>query len=309
MTTRLLLTGACGFIGRHICRMASKRGYEVYGLDLLEIPPPELEQHRYIKNSGDPEDLASIVELVRPEICIHAAGRASVADSIQNPAADFRAGPVLTFALLDAIRHVAPDCRLVFLSSAAVYGNPESLPVAEGHMPAPISPYGFHKLQCELLCREFTQAYDLRTSIVRIFSAYGEGLRRQVLWDICRQLVTSNSLNLRGTGQETRDFLHVTDIAAGVLMVAEREQMTGEAYNLASGRETSVRELAVLAAAALRPEATPCFNGVVPKGDPLRWRADIKRIEALGFEPGVRLEAGVGAYAGWCRRQLTGSHG
>ena len=303
--SRVLVTGAGGFIGRHICELARGRGAAVYGFDLLDVPPTELEPGHYSKNSDHPEDLAHFVENVRPEICIHAAGRASVTDSIEDPAIDFRAGPVLTFELLEALRKKAPNCRFLLLSSAAVYGNPQALPVTETQTPSPISPYGFHKLQCELLCREFTRVYDLRTSIVRIFSAYGEGLRRQVLWDICRQLATNGAVMLRGTGHETRDFLHVADVADGVLLVAERARMAGEVYNLASGRQTSVREIALIAAAALERETTPNFDGVVPQGDPLNWQADITQIEALGFEPKIALETGVRAYAGWCRLQLT----
>jgi UDP-glucose 4-epimerase len=303
-SSRVLLTGACGFIGRHICRQARDRGYSVYGLDLVDVPAPELEPGHYFKNGDHPNDLARFVENARPEICIHAAGGASVADSVKDPRSDFRSGPVLTFELLDALRREAPGCRFLLLSSAAVYGNPESLPVTETQTPAPISPYGFHKLQCELLCREFNRVYDLRTSIVRIFSAYGEGLRRQVLWDICRQLATDGALTLRGTGQETRDFIHVTDVAAGVLLVAERGRTAGEVYNLASGRSICIQALAQMAAAALGPEVAPQFDGVVPAGDPRFWQADITRIKALGLAPAVGLEEGVADYAAWCQGQL-----
>ena len=204
--SRILLTGACGFIGRHICELAQDQGYTVYGsissTDRTQGSSPDTISRMAVIQTI----WRASYETVRPEICIHAAGRASVADSIKHPGKDFRAGPVLTFELLDVLRRQAPDCRFLLLSSAAVYGNSESLPVTETHTAAPISPYGFHKLQCELLCREFTRAYDVRTSVIRIFSAYGEGLRRQVLWDICRQLVTDGAVALRGTGLETRDY-------------------------------------------------------------------------------------------------------
>ena len=80
--------------------------------------------------------------------------------------------------------------------------------------------------------------------------------------------------------------------------------MMGDVYNLASGREISVRELALMAASAIGRQITPRFDGVAPQGDPLNWRADISRIAGLGFEPKIALEKGVGAYADWCRLQL-----
>jgi len=303
-SSRVLLTGACGFIGRHICRQARDRGYSVYGLDLVDVPAPELEPGHYFRNGDHPNDLARFVENVRPEICIHAAGAASVGESLRDPASDFASGPALTFALLDALRCAAPDCRTLFLSSAAVYGDPEHLPVSEDAPVAPISPYGFHKFQCELLCREFSQVYGMKIATVRIFSAYGEGLRRQVLWDICRKLLLEGQLGLRGTGMETRDFIHVRDVAEGLLLVVQRALMQGEVYNLASGRAISIQALAQMAAAALRPEVAPHFDGVVPAGDPRFWQADIARITALGLAPAVALEEGVPDYAAWCQGQL-----
>ena len=118
---RVLVTGACGFIGRHVCGLALARGFEVYGLDLADQPPPELEPGRYARGEGVAL-LPGLLERFRPQVCIHAAGAASVGESLRDPASDFASGPALTFALLDAIRSAAPDCRTLFLSSAAVYG-------------------------------------------------------------------------------------------------------------------------------------------------------------------------------------------
>ena len=241
MTTdrlRLLVTGAAGFIGSHVAGLAVERGYEVHGVDLAEAPecrggiPPSSD----VRRAGVFE---SLIEEIRPVACIHAAGRASVYESVANPALDFASGPVLTFALLDELRRHAPECRALFLSSAAVYGNPEKLPVGEDAPAAPISPYGFHKRQSELLCREFTDVYGMKTAVARIFSAYGEGLRRQVLWDICRKSLIEGRLLLHGTGAETRDFLHVRDIAVGLMQIVEGAPMGGETYNLAVATQSA----------------------------------------------------------------------
>ena len=184
---RLLVTGAAGFIGSYVAGLAVERGYEVHGVDLAEAPAIAVAGFHHHRMCEGQEGFESIIEEIRPVACIHAAGRASVYESVANPALDFASGPVLTFALLDELRRHAPECRALFLSSAAVYGNPEKLPVGEDAPAAPISPYGFHKRQSELLCREFTDVYGMKTAVARIFSAYGEGLRRQVLWDICRK--------------------------------------------------------------------------------------------------------------------------
>jgi UDP-glucose 4-epimerase len=251
-------------------------------------------------------DLPGMIAELRPDICIHAAGCASVRESVADPAPDFTSGPVLTFALLDALRRHAPACRTLFISSAAVYGNPKGLPVSEGASVAPISPYGFHKLQCEMLCREFTLIYGMKTAVARLFSAYGEGLRRQVLWDICRKVLREGRLSLMGTGEETRDFLHVRDIAGGLLQIMDCAPMAAETYNLASGRAVSIRDLAEMLSSALDARITPEFSGVAPAGDPLYWLGDATRTRGLGFAPQIPLESGIKAYAAWARGQLQG---
>jgi UDP-glucose 4-epimerase len=112
--------------------------------------------------------LGELLAAERPQVCIHCAGRASVPQSMKDPAPDFRDNTALTFELLNLLRQYVPGCRFLLLSSAAVYGNPRSLPVGEGDEVRPVSPYGFHKRQCELLCQEFSSIYGVPTASVRI---------------------------------------------------------------------------------------------------------------------------------------------
>jgi UDP-glucose 4-epimerase len=224
---------------------------------------------------------------------------------MEDPAADFQGNAVLTFELLEALRTTAPGCRFLLLSSAAVYGDPAQLPVSEDHPLRPLSPYGYHKRQAELLCEEFSRIYALPTASVRIFSAYGPGLRRQVVWDICEKVLTTGRLVLRGTGGESRDFIHAADIARALRLLADSAPCTGEIYNLASGRETTITELATLLLAALGVEARPEFDQLATTGNPLNWRADISKISALGFQPTVTLEQGLRATATWSASELA----
>jgi UDP-glucose 4-epimerase len=302
---QVLIVGVSGFLGGYIAKLCNSGGLRVIGTDLPLSPPETLRLATYIPIGTQARGIGSVVEAIKPDICFHAAGRSSVASSFTETKADFTSGPVLTFELLSAIREHAPECRIVFLSSAAVYGNPISLPVGEQAPTAPISPYGFHKLQCESLCKEFSVAFGLKTASARIFSAYGEGLQRQVLWDICRRLIAGGDLSMRGTGEETRDFIHATDIAFGLEAILERAPMEGEVYNLATGREVSIRALALLAAEALGVKTKPIFDGSVSAGDPLKWRADMSALSDLGFRPTIGLEAGVASYAQWCQHQAA----
>jgi UDP-glucose 4-epimerase len=299
-----LITGVAGFLGRYIAREFYREGWRVIGVDDVppENAPRDIEFHRL--HLPDPA-LATLLAGNPPDACIHAAGRASVAHSITEPAADFRDGVVLTFELLDALRRTAPRCRFVLLSSAAVYGNPASLPILESHPVQPLSPYGFHKRQCELLVEEFARVYSQPALAVRVFSAYGPGLRRQVVWEICERVLTTGRLQLRGTGDESRDFIHAADVARAVALLVERAPAQGEIFNVATGREVTIRELATTLLARLNPKVAPEFDGETSPGDPRNWRADISRARAIGFAPEIPIEEGLRAEAAWCLAELA----
>jgi UDP-glucose 4-epimerase len=303
----VLISGVAGFIGRYVARHFSEQAWSVIGVDQVQpenAPLQNLSAYHSLRLPD--EQLAGLLRRYSPRVCIHCAGRASVGLSVEDPAPDFYDGSVMTFELLNALRLYAPGCRFILLSSAAVYGNPRSLPVVEDEPPLPVSPYGFHKLQCELLSLEFARIYGLATASVRVFSAYGAGLRRQVIWDICEKMATSKSLELHGTGKETRDFIHAADVTRALALIAEAAPMEGEAYNIGSGKQVSIADLADMIRGMLGFKDPPHFDGIVPRGNPLHWQADITRIKSLGFLPKIELEEGIRSFVNWCREELAG---
>lgn len=302
----VIVTGVAGFIGRYTAKHFFENGWQVIGIDTStpENAPLSI-LFKYYSLSLPDESLHNILKEYQPAALIHCAGRASVGFSVTDPSADFYSSPVLTFELLNSLRLYAVKCKFILISSAAVYGNPITLPVSETSPANPISPYGFHKFQCEQICMEFARVYGLKTASVRIFSAYGAGLRRQVLWDICRQAIITGQLKLQGTGKESRDFIHAVDIVSALNIVLEKSPMEGETYNLATGRETTIQELGKLILNALNLDISIEFDGAIPAGNPLNWRADISRLQSLGFSPMVTLEKGVANYSEWCRTEIN----
>lgn len=290
-----LVTGAAGFLGSKIVSALAEAGYDVVGIDRVAAPAA-VPVHEL---SLPGERLDALLAEVRPALVVHAAGPASVGASLDDPAADFAGSVVVTASLLEAVRRHAPAARVVLLSSAAVYGNPASLPVAEDAPLAPLSPYGFHKTMVEALGREHHVVFGMKTASLRIFSAYGAGLARQLLWDVCEKARRDDVVRLFGTGDETRDFIHADDVARAVVAVAEHAPFEGEAYNVASGTETSVREVAEPLVRAISQGTPVEFSGEVREGDPLRWRADISRLAALGFAPACTFGEGLAEYAEW----------
>jgi UDP-glucose 4-epimerase len=303
---KLLIVGALGFIGRAVIRHFNSLGLDVYGVDRLpESYSTGTGLLKYQKVDLPDPSFKSLLAEWQPDALIHCAGRASVQDAVKDPRSDFYDGSVLTFELLDAVRQACPGCSFLFLSSAAVYGDPPSLPVTEETPIRPLSAYGYHKWQSEILCSEFVHAYGLRAACARIFSAYGMGLRRQVVWDITRKALLGSEVVLQGTGHESRDFIHVNDIASGLNIILENAPMQAECYNLASGVETTIAELSTLISGHMKVSPQITFDGILPSGTPKNWRADISAISKLGFEPRIDMSQGVQEFVNWAVKEVS----
>ena len=303
----VVITGSRGFLGGYVARQFASSGWRVVGVDRKDKRFGESSstipgEYHLIDLSGP--DLARVVDETRPDLVIHAAGPSSVVGSVADPEKDFAGSAVLLFHLLDTLRRSNHDSRCIYLSSAAVYGNPVSLPIGEGDLIAPISPYGYHKWFGEQILTEFNQLYGIKNCAVRIFSAYGQGNRKQVIWDICRKVLFEPCVYLSGTGQETRDFIHVEDLARAVHLLAEKAPFAAEPYNLGEGRETSIHELANRVMKALGVEKQIIFSGEEREGDPTRWLSDLTRLRKLGFSPNISFEEGVSQYADWFRKEM-----
>lgn len=302
---KIMILGAAGFIGGNIITYLSQKDYDLYGIDQISIENAPVKQLVKYYQSQLPDPIFHILlGEIKPDIIINCAGRASVPCSMENPLDDFYSGPVLSFEILESIRTITPRTKYIFLSSAAVYGDPQKLPITETDMTKPLSPYGFHKLQSEMICKEYHDVYGIPTLNARIFSAYGAGLRRQVLWDICYKIAFEEKLTLYGTGKESRDFINVNDIARAVELLMLKAPMNGEAYNIANGIEISISEIAAAIISEFKINKKPIFSKNDMPGHPKNWCADIKRLTELGFAAAVSIEQGIHDYIEWFKAEM-----
>ncbi len=300
---KMVITGVNGFIGRN-AKAYFQKEYEITGIDLAAqycgAGPVSYYQCNLSKN---PAELAAIFTDVQPDVILHCAGSANVGASVVNPMADLDGNLHSLYQLLLALRSFEKRPKIIFYSSAAVYGNPARLPVGEGDALAPISPYGVHKLMCEELCRYFNRVHGYRIRSVRIFSAYGSGIRKQILWDIFQKYQSTGKIELFGTGEETRDFIHISDILKALALILDYDGPE-EVFNVANGQEVSIRALAEIYAKKLGADAgIVSFNGETKVGDPQNWRADISLLESIGYAREKELEEGVGDYVDWVRSE------
>jgi UDP-glucose 4-epimerase len=283
---RFLITGCRGFIGGSFGRYAHARGHAVLGLGRTAQPPDDW-PGAYFTADVAHADLAGITREFRPDAVFHGAGSASVGASFSAPPEDLRA-TVQTFSnVLDAVRRSSTSPLVIFPSSAAVYGNPATLPVSEEAPVQPLSPYGFHKAMCELLAQQYAACFGLRLLVCRLFSVYGPAQKRLLVHQLFSQLESASpELRLEGTGDETRDYLYIDDLSAATLALAESATLRDGAarcttVNVASGVATRIGDLATLLAALHGSGKTVVAAGQPRLGDPAQWQASIERLSSL----------------------------
>ncbi len=294
---KILILGSEGFIGSHCVAHFSKRNHHIFGVDLFEQPSKEYTYRKVSRLSFEIENIISENDF---DLIINASGSGNVGLSMNHPLIDFESNCLDLIKVLDAIRKFKPQVKLIHLSSAAVYGNPKKLPIKETDELKPLSAYGWHKLISENLCTEYVQLYGLNISILRPFSVYGKGLKKQIFWDVYNKLIINNiSLELMGTGNESRDFIHVNDLVNAIEIVAQNSPMIGDIYNVASGIETAIEKAINIFINSLDFKTVIRFNTQVRKGDPLNWCADISKLKSIGFGSPILIEEGLGDLSSW----------
>ncbi len=305
----VIVTGANGFIGRSMMEYMRQQGHDVTGWDV------------YVQDGSDPSmlsvDMTSLsgIEsaLKSPvDIIIHCAGSANVADSVANPDRDFELNVGITHNLLYAMyRQGLKDTKLLYLSSAGVYGNPDRLPIKESDPAHPVSPYALHKRMCEDMCRYFAENHGFDIRIVRIFSAYGPGLRKQIFWDMYRKYTETGKLEMFGNGTESRDFIHIDDLKKALYLIAvskidevlpDEAAKTAVVINVANGEEITIdRVVRIFAGCMGIPDEKISFNGIRREGDPHNWKADISLLRRFGYSQSVSIEEGIAGYCSWLK--------
>jgi UDP-glucose 4-epimerase len=304
--TQALITGGAGFIGSNIARLLLERGHEVVVLDDLSsghrdnlAPFPSV---RLVE--GDVRDREAVDRAMTGcEVVFHLAASVGNTRSIEHPLLDSEINVIGTLTVLEAARRHGLR-KLVFSSSAGIFGELKTLPIAEDHAVEPDSPYGASKLGAEKLCLAYAKLYPLECVCLRYFNVYGVNQRYDAYGNVipifAHRMLRGLPLTIYGDGEQTRDFVNVRDIAEANYGAAMSRGVSG-AFNIASGTRVTINALVTLmiAASGLTPQVE---HGPPRKGDVRHSLADISQARArIGFDPKVDLASGLSEYLRWAR--------
>ncbi len=309
-----LVTGANGFIGRHLVARLAGRNYQVAALGNSDPGARDVGAAETVSRIDAELSSANLDRIAGeagvPEVIFHLAGGASVGAAFADPRRDYLRTVDSTSILLEWMRNAATASRLVAVSSAAVYGAGHDGPIPESAQCHPYSPYGTHKLMMEFLCRCYSDNFGLSVVMPRLFSVYGPGLRKQLLWDLCSKFAAGGQVELGGSGDELRDWTEVDDVISGLEQISALADDSGRVINLATGRATPVRDIATLVAqnwGGAEAVSRLRFSGRARDGDPFSLVADTGEMRALGIECSTMLERGIEAYVTWFREHAKRS--
>ncbi|MES1222558.1 MAG: SDR family oxidoreductase [Bacteroidota bacterium] len=296
---KIFILGSEGFIGKSCIDYFSDKGHDIVGADIKNIRPA----YPYFQVNDFRNDVGNFFLTEQFDFCINAAGNGNVSFSVAEPLSDFYANCQQVIDVLEAIRKSKQSCRYLHISSAAVYGNPEKLPVCESDTTHPTSPYGWHKLMSEHLCKEYTEIYGLKTCCIRPFSVFGPGLKKQIFWDVFQKTTLSKHIEIWGTGNESRDYIYISDLMNAIDCIINKSDFDGHIYNVANGNEIFIRDIMPKFLQLIDPSLSLFFNQLRRKGDPLNWCADISALSSLGYKSCCSLDDGLRKTIHWMKNE------
>jgi UDP-glucose 4-epimerase len=295
----VLVTGGAGFVGSHIAD-ALVDDNEVRVLDDFSSGRRENVPDGASMVEGDVRDPETVAEAARGvDVVFHQAGLVSVPRSVEVPEESHETNVSATLSILEAARR--EDVRVVVASSVAIYGDPVDVPIHEEDPKAPTSPYGVDKLAIDHYTRLYNDLYDLETVALRYFNIYGPrqsaGEYSGVVSTFLEQARSGQPITVEGEGDQTRDFVHVSDVVRANLAAATTDNV-GRAYNVGTGESISIRSLAELVRDVT--DSRSDVTHVDPRpADVDRSEADVSRARRqLDYQPRVDLEDGLRELAG-----------
>lgn len=297
---KVLVTGGAGFIGSHLSEELAAQGNEVCVLDNLSVGRnnlPVLKECGAEFVEGDIRDLALVTKVSKGcGAVFHLAAMNRAMRSIKNPLEANEVNVTGTLNVLEACKANGVD-RMIFASSSSVYGGAQKNNVEDQTL-HPLHPYGVGKLAGEEYCRVYHELYGVKTTVLRYVSVYGPRQRADIAYaavipKFIKAILSGGEMEVFGTGKQTRQFTYVKDNVRGTIAAWKNEKAVGQIFNIASGEETSVLDIAKTLEKITGKKSRIKHMDAIP-GDPLTNKIDVSKAKRmLGFSPEYSLEKGL----------------
>jgi nucleoside-diphosphate-sugar epimerase len=310
--SKVLVTGGAGFIGSHLADRLLNEGFEVTVIDNLSTGSLEnIAHHQSVAGfhflNGDIRQLGFVRKALRDiDAVFHEAALVSVPLSFSDPILANEINLSGTVNLLTACRDVGIK-DFIFASSAAVYGYKETAEKKEEDIPDPASPYGIAKLAAEKYVQLFQEVYGLKTVCLRYFNVFGPRQRvdlnsgyGSVISIFIKRILQGQPPIIYGDGKQTRDFVYVEDVAEANMLALKSKNAAGEIFNIGTGKNTSINEIAVKLLGAMNRKALKSIYSEPRTADPKHGFANIdKARKVLGYVPKFTIEEGLRRLVSW----------
>ncbi len=306
---RILITGGTGFQGTHLTEALHARGHKVTVLNTLT---PQAEQNAPLLAGkaevlwGSITDPEVVQKAMRDkDVVFHLGARINVDESIEDPWGTIDVNVRGTYNILEAVRK--SGARMIHTSTCEVYGKPERVPIREDAELRPHSPYAASKAAADRLCYAYAQTYKTPVTILRFFNIYGErqkeGKFGAVIPIFVSQAMSGGPIKVFGSGSQTRDYVHVSDVVRAYLMVLDHPELNGEVLNFGSGVGTSIRDIAEQVGQQF---GVPVQYGEARPGEATEMIGDSNKAKQLvGWETQISFQEGLNRYIAWRKNNAS----
>lgn len=312
---KALITGGAGFIGSHIAKKLIDNNIDVHIIDNLSTGdlgniPFVPQKNIHIKDISDYEYIESIFQKNEFTYVIHLAAMVSVVETIEKPIQSNRVNIDASINLLNLIKEYNPNIKkVVFASSAAVYGKLEGLPKSVDSLIEPLSPYAIQKYASEQYTKIYNDLYNIPTVSLRFFNIYGPRQNPKsdysgVLSILNQRFLEKQKFTFFGDGEQTRDFVYINDLVQAFWLVLNSDEVNGEIFNVGTGRQTTLNEIFEV--------FQKNYNYSIPyeyenerKGDIKYSYADVTKLEKIGYSPNYTINEGIREYLRYNKNNLN----
>jgi UDP-glucose 4-epimerase len=280
---KILITGGYGFLGSYIYRSLKYKN--------IIFRVGKFSKKKIISTSSLKKFKKNF------DIIIHCAGSSSVTKSIEDPAKDYQKTVGSTKAVINFVKTQKKKIKLIYISSPAVFGNSIKKKLLK-----PISPYGKNKLKSEQLLIKLSKEVNLDLVIIRFFSLYGEGLNKQLLWDILSKL-KKKIFSFYGDGSETRSWMHISDAIKIINLVLKNNIKGLKIINAAGNDALTSDEIINNIYRICKVKEKPVFTGVAKKGDPKKQIFSNNDLNSMGWKQSISISEGLKKYIKWFKKK------